>query len=208
MKERDLEKIAQNLGGIFSLQQLRLYEADFLKSNLTRRGRDGYIKRISKGRYILTETIINENTLYLASNLIYQPSYISMETSLRHYDLIPEGVYLTTACSSQKTQKLSGDIGDFYYYHLKPALMRGYSLLNSADTKSDILIATVEKTICDFFYLKPHLTENDFAELRIDNFHLRELTTPAKLQLCADSFKVKRLSKIIQLFISFSQKNA
>ncbi|MDR2540245.1 MAG: hypothetical protein LBD11_00220 [Candidatus Peribacteria bacterium] len=204
MNLRELEIISQNIGGVFSLPQLQLYEPKFLCSNLVRRHKQGFIKRITRGRYILASQPTDEIELYRCSNQIFQPSYISMESALRHYDLIPEGVYLTTACTTKKTQTLSGDVGTFYYYHLKPSLFRGYSLITDERAKRQYLLAQVEKAVCDFFYLKPHLKEQDFSELRIDTDHLRELTTPEKLQTCADTFKVSRLSNSIRLFISFA----
>jgi hypothetical protein len=67
------------------------------------------------------------------------------------------------------------------------------------------LLADVEKALCDFFYLKPHLQKADFQELRIDAERLQELTSLKRLQQCADAFKVTRLSLLIQSFISFLQ---
>jgi predicted transcriptional regulator of viral defense system len=206
MNLRSLAEIAQPLGGIFSFQQLKLYEPDFLHINLIRRHKQGYIKRITKGRYLLSSQPREEIQLYRCSNQIYQPSYISMESALRQYDLIPEGVYTTTACTTKKTQTLSGDMGTFYYYHLKPSLFRGYSLVNENEgrNKKQYLLAQVEKAICDFFYLKPHLTEQDFSELRIDRNRLWELTTPQQLQACAIAFQHSRLLKTLTAFISFT----
>ncbi|MDR0368966.1 MAG: hypothetical protein LBH96_00020 [Candidatus Peribacteria bacterium] len=48
MNLREVEQIAQSMGGIFSLQQLRIFESDFLRTNLVRWERQGYIKRITK----------------------------------------------------------------------------------------------------------------------------------------------------------------
>ena len=205
MNIREVETIAQQLGGIFSFQQLKLYEQNFSRNNLFRRQKQGYIQRITKWRYVLSSQPLNETLLYQCSNQIYQPSYISMESALRYYDLIPEGVYTTTACTTKKTQTLSGDIWSFYYYHLSPSLFRGYTLITDPVTKKVYTLAKPEKAVCDFFYLKPHLQESDFPELRIDGEHLREITTPERLQTCAESFQIKRLSKLIQHFISFLQ---
>jgi predicted transcriptional regulator of viral defense system len=33
---------------------------------------------------------------------MYSPSYVSMESALRYYDLIPEWVFMTTACSTKR----------------------------------------------------------------------------------------------------------
>jgi len=167
--------------------------------------KQGYIKRITKGRYLLASQPVNEITLYRCANQIYQPSYISTESALRYYDLIPEGVYLTTACTTKKTQTLSGEVGEFRYMHLKPSLFRGYMLITIPQTKLTFALASVEKAVCDFFYLKPHVKETDFTGLRIDSDCLRSLTTPERLQACANAFKVQRLAKIISLFISFTQ---
>ena len=110
MNLREVEKIAEPLGGIISYQQLKLYEPSFLRNNLLHRERKGHIKRITKGRYFLTSQPLKADTLYQCSNQIYQPSYISMESALRYYDLIPEGVFMTTACTTKKTQTLSGGL--------------------------------------------------------------------------------------------------
>ncbi|MDR0368965.1 MAG: hypothetical protein LBH96_00015 [Candidatus Peribacteria bacterium] len=73
---------------------------------------------------MLASTPLNDDLLYQSSNQICQPSYISLESALRQYDLIPEGVFVTTACTTKKTQILSGEIGTFHYSHLKPSLFR------------------------------------------------------------------------------------
>jgi len=48
MNLREVEHFVQQLGGIFSLQQLQLREPTFLRSNLIRWQQQGYIKRITK----------------------------------------------------------------------------------------------------------------------------------------------------------------
>ncbi|HRX63792.1 MAG TPA: hypothetical protein P5060_01675 [Candidatus Absconditabacterales bacterium] len=203
MNLRELEKIGQKQG-CFSLQQLRVYESGFLRSNLVNWMKKGYIKRISKGWYTLSSLQIDERMLFFCSNKIYSPSYVSIESALRYYDLIPEGVFMTTACSTKKTQKLSGDIGNFYYYNIKSSLFWGYEHIKN-NNGFDFLIASVEKTICDFFYLKKHLDKEDIAELRIDRYRLWELTNQDNLRKCAKLFKNKRIIELIEDFISYNK---
>ena len=205
MNIRQLEEIAQKLW-CFSLQQIQVYEPDFLRINLIRRMKQWYIKRITKWRYTLSSTTITEQTLAVYSNTIYSPSYVSMESALRYYDLIPEWVYMTTACTTKKTQTLSWDLGNFYYYHIKPSLFRGYSMQDTIIWWIQ-LIAQVEKALCDFFYLKSYLAAEDIEELRIDTNHLRELTTPERLYACAQAFNHKRLESIIASFILVSTQD-
>jgi len=205
MNIRQLEEIWQKQW-CFSLQQLQLYEPDFLRSNLIRWNKSWYIKRITKWWYCIHSQQINEYDLYFYANTIYLPSYVSMESALRYYDLIPEGVFMSTSCTTKKTQTLQWDLGKFYYYNIKKSLFWGYSLIKNQNQKS-FLIASVEKTICDFFYLKKHITIQDIPELRIDKYHLWELTNPEKLLSCAKLFKNKRILTIIKSFISYLQEN-
>lgn len=196
MNLRSLEHIGQQQW-CFSLQQLRLYEPWFLRTNLMRRLKQGYIKHLTKWWYYLSSQKIDEEVLFSFSNTIYTPSYISMESALRFYDLIPEGVYMTTSCTSKKTQKLEWDCGQFYYYHIKPSLFRWYNT-------SKYMMAKPEKALCDFFYLKPHIEVDDLKDLRIDTNHLREITTKENLMTCANNMHNKRVQNIIQKFISLS----
>lgn len=64
-------------------------------------------------------------------------------------------------------------------------------------------IASPEKLICDFFYLKPNLKKSDIQELRIDFDSLYQITTKEKIKACAEKFKNKRLSNIISDFILY-----
>lgn len=200
MNLRELEKITKELP-CFSIQQIKLFEPDFLRWNLKNWHEKWYLDRITKWRYCFSSLPKLEENSYIISHSIYQPSYISMESALRYYNLIPEWVFITTACSSKKTQKFTWDRWTFYYYHIKPSLFRGY------ETKKtqywSFYLATPEKLICDFFYLKPNLKKSDIPELRIDFDLLYQLTTRENIESCAKKFNNKRLSNIISDFISY-----
>lgn len=201
MNIHQLQTIAHQQGWLFSLQQIRIHEPRFLRGNLVRRRQQWYIKRITKWRYYLADIQIHEEVLYAWSNRIYTPSYVSTESALRYYDLIPEWVYMITACTSKKTQTLSGDQFVFSYAHLKPELMRWYQLIQTGS--SDFLIAQVEKALCDFLYLTPSLTtKQDMLDLRIDVDHLLTLTTRKRLTTCGQQFHNKRVQKCLSFLLA------
>lgn len=114
MNYRSLQHIATSLW-IFSLQDIRMHEPGFLLNNIVYRKKKWYIKQISRGWYIESTVNINESVLYTVATKIYALCYVSMESALRYYNLIPEWVFLTTACATKKTQRLSGDIGFFVF---------------------------------------------------------------------------------------------
>lgn len=200
MNLRKVEHIAGQLWGLFSLQQLQLYEPNFLRSNLTRRHNQWYIRRITKWWYDLNIPL-NEYILFRYSNRIYTPSYISMESALRYYDLIPEWVYITTACTTKKTQTFQWNCGMFRYAHIKTDLMRWYDIVSRG--MHQYIIARPHKAICDFFYLKSHIkTQQDVVDLRIDLDHLLTLTTVDTLRYCASQFNTKRVVQLVDFLLS------
>ncbi|MFA5748294.1 MAG: hypothetical protein WC872_04270, partial [Candidatus Absconditabacterales bacterium] len=108
---------------IISLDEIRKFEADFPKLNISNRIEKGYIKPLIKGWYIFSDISVNEEILYYIANKIYDPSYISMEMALSHYHLIPEGVFTITSISSKKTQQFDTLFGKFEYRSIKENLM-------------------------------------------------------------------------------------
>jgi predicted transcriptional regulator of viral defense system len=54
----------------------------------------GEIVRLKKGLYMVSPAVSRrEVSPFLLANHIYGPSYVSMQTALRYYGLIPEAVY-------------------------------------------------------------------------------------------------------------------
>lgn len=200
MKIRELENIAKELP-CFSFQQLSILDQKLLRLNLSLWHEKKYIDRISKWRYTLSSFEKSEKSLYYISNKIYKPSYVSMESALRYYNLIPEWVFMTTACTTKKTQTLSWDRWTFFYYHIKPELMRWYSIIKYKNIP--FYLANIEKTICDFIYLKPKMSKSDIEELRIDFNLLKTLTTKEKLLACSKRFNSKKVDSTIHYFISY-----
>ena len=200
MNLRSLENVAKTLC-CFSLQQLRVIDPSFLRLNLNVWHEKWYIDRVSKWRYTLSSFEKVEENLFFISNQIYSPSYVSMESALRYYNLIPEWVFMITSCTTKKTQKLEWDRWTFYYYHIKPKLMWWYNIIKYNNIS--FYMASVEKLLCDFFYLKPNMDDNDIKELRIDFELLKTLTTKELLLDCAKKFKNKRVYDTMNKFISY-----
>src|SRR3989338_3736025 len=133
---------------VFSLQDIRKIEANFDLRRLSEWQDKGYIKMIRQGYYIFFDLVINEQVMFLIANKIYAQSYISLESALSYYGLIPEGVYAITSIYTRKTEKFKTMIAEFFYRKLKPELFFGYKLINIAEQQYKI--AEIEKTILDY----------------------------------------------------------
>ena len=110
---------------------------------------DGKIIRLKKGMYVVspeeTGKVLNRN---LIANHIYGPSYVSLQTALRHYGLIPERVHLIQSLTTKHSRSFETPVGNFDYKCCsKEYFPIGVRLENDNDIT--YLIATPEKALCD-----------------------------------------------------------
>ncbi|GAI56933.1 unnamed protein product, partial [marine sediment metagenome] len=82
---------------IFSLNEIRNIEPGFHRRRLNEWQDKGYIKKVVRGYYIFSDLKLSEEILFKIANRIYLPSYISLESALSYYHLIPESVYGITS---------------------------------------------------------------------------------------------------------------
>jgi phage terminase large subunit-like protein len=86
---------------------------------------------------------------FLLANHLLGPSYVSLETALSHWGLIPEKVYETTSVTTQKTAVYKTPAGRFSYVHL-PSPYYSFGITRVELTKKQtVLMATPEKALCD-----------------------------------------------------------
>lgn len=191
---------------IFSLTDIKRIDASFHRRRLNEWQDKGYIRKIIKGYYISSDIEIDENVLFEIANRIHKPSYISFETALSYYHLIPESVYGISSASTRKTYTFKTPIGEFNYKTIKPDLFFGYDLV-SYDNRHN-KIASIEKAILDYFYLHPHIKrESDFASLRINRDIFLKQVNQERLNRFLDRFAKKTLTKKVKSFLEFI-KNA
>lgn len=158
-----------------------------------------YIKKIIKGYYIFSDPKLDDNVLYEIANKIYNPSYISLETALSYYGLIPESVYALTSVSTRKTITFNTSIAVFSYRKIRDDLFFGYIIENH--DKKVYKIASPEKAILDLLYLKTDIRSySDFESLRINPGNFIETIGREKLFNYLKLYNNKRLTSVINDF--------
>jgi predicted transcriptional regulator of viral defense system len=191
---------------IFSLNEIRNIEPNFYRSRLNEWQDKGYIKKVVRGYYIFSDLQLSEEILFKIANRIYLPSYISLESALSFYHLIPESVYEITSISTRKTYHFLTSIGEFIYRTLKPPLFFGYDLIKFQEKY--LKMASMEKALLDYFYLHSDIeTEQDFDSLRINKEMFFEQMDEKKLMNFLEKFNQKKLTGRINRFWSY-MKNA
>jgi predicted transcriptional regulator of viral defense system len=157
----------------------------------------GYIRKLVNKWYLFSECLIDESLLFRISNCIYKPSYISLESALAYYHLIPEAVYTQKAITTRKTIRYTTALGTFDYHSLKPGLFFGYSIFHK--DKLPIMMAEMEKAILDYLYLNASLkSAKDIEQIRLNSGELNHNINWGKLEKYQSAFESKTLDNRIK----------
>ena len=186
---------------LFSVDEVRKVFPHFDTRRLFEWCQKDYLKKIRNKWYCFSDTEINEKYLFHVANKIYGPSYISCETALSFYNLIPEAVFTITSVTSQKTMEFHTALANFTYRHIKPSLLFGYKLVNNG--VSQIKIADIEKAIIDYLYLNPRYNEpEDFSGLRINTKELAEQINSERIRAYLKEIRSSSLSHRVDSFLN------
>ena len=187
---------------VFSIADIRAAHGGFDRRRLSEWQKKGYIKKIVKGYYLFSDIDMNEGMLLAIANKIYKPSYISFETAMSHFRLIPESIYMITSASTKRTSLFETPMARFSYRTIKPALFFGYFLLPDG-----MKMAFMEKAILDYFYINPAIrTGDDFASLRINREEMLSRFNKERLTEYMRRFSQKRLSKRMEHFFEWLER--
>jgi hypothetical protein len=104
----------------------------------------GVLVRLRRNQY----TFSQEFDPMLAANLIYSPSYVSFETALAFYGLIPERTEIVLSVVDGRPQTIHTSVGDFEYISQSRTLFAlGMNL--RIEKGNSLAIASPEKALLD-----------------------------------------------------------
>ena len=112
--------------------------------------RAGKIIRLKRGMYVVSPKVSKQLlSVELIANHIYGPSYVSMESALRYYGLIPEQVYTIRSMTPNRSKRFKNEIGEFEYITVNDAYYSIGIKLQKVENKYTFQIASPEKALCD-----------------------------------------------------------
>ncbi len=144
----------------------------------------GELTTLKKGLYIPGPKMnIRKPEPFLVANHLWGPSYISLETALSYWGLIPERVYEISSVTMKAARTYKTEMGRFSYLH---ADLPYYSFgIRSVPLtpRQVVLIASPEKALCDKvimtagILLRSSKQAQEFLidDLRLDEDKLHEL---------------------------------
>lgn len=203
MKLEEFLKITAN-SPIVSVKMMEKlgYESNSLRRQLHNWREKGYVVKLKKGLYasLGIEKKKSFSSFHVASILYGDNSYISLESALSYYGLIPEAVYNTISVSTSKTKTFETDLSNFIYKHVKKELF-DYFLIKKDEYSAYYRIAEAEKALLDYIYLKykeeDEISEEYFDEaLRLQNYEVLDI---AKLEELESLFKIKKISQAVKV---------
>lgn len=132
----------------------------------------GTLIQLKRGLYILNVPGVKKPPEFYLANRIIFPSYVSMESALSYYGLIPEAVYSTVSVTTKKTNRFNNKLVNLIYHHIKKDLFRGYKKLEIEEFSVNIAIP--EKSILDYLYLK-YLNIEGLEDVRLQNLDILDM---------------------------------
>jgi hypothetical protein len=168
----------------------------------------GEILKIKRGLYVLSrEYQTTPVSKSLLANLIYGPSYVSLDFALSYYGLIPEGVFELSSVTPKRAKCYDTPLGRFTYTHSsKPSYGIGI-VSEPLPDGSHFLIASPEKALCDKVVFTRNIYVSSVAamriflndDLRIDLEDLAEFDLSIISQCCDCGYKTRQLNALHQV---------
>ena len=178
-----------------------LREYDRPRDKITNLLRQGRIIRVKKGIYVFGERYRRRRfSREILANMIYGPSYVSLDYALHYYGLIPERVEAMTSVTDGRGRRFFTPVGLFIY---RGVPMNAYRIgIDQVELESgrSFLIATPEKALADKIQADRGTAIRSQAEmriylldsLRIDPEGLGRLNAET-ISLIADQYRSRKL---------------
>jgi predicted transcriptional regulator of viral defense system len=160
--DKPIFSTAQMLSKNEPAQQVRLQLSHWVK--------DGLLVQLHRGLYALAPSVREASWHpFLIANQLQPGSYVSVQSALSFYGMIPEYVPVTTSVGPGRQETLRYSLGSFWFRHVPEKMHCGYSQ-SEVMPKQFALMASPEKALLDPIYLTPGADCVEYlSELRLQN---------------------------------------
>jgi hypothetical protein len=185
---------------------------NFPRNKIASMEKRGDIVRLKKGLYVVSDKISRKAlSRELIANHLYGTSYVSFETALAFYGLIPEKVFAVRSATFKRAKRFENAVGRFEYVTVPENYYPIGISQQTVDNEYTYLLATPEKALCDLILATPNLRLQSVKamqvyleeDLRVDFSALREIDTGIIRQCMAVGRKKMELRQLISIFDNF-----
>jgi predicted transcriptional regulator of viral defense system len=170
----------------------------------------GDIIRLKKGLYVVSPKISRKSlSRELIANHLYGPSYVSFETALAFYGIIPEKVFAVRSATFKRAKRFENAVGRFEYITVPPDCYSVGISQQTVDNEYTYLLASPEKALCDTILATPNLRLQSVKamqtyleeDLRVDFSVLKSVDTEI-IRRCKEVGRKKEELKILLELLS------
>jgi hypothetical protein len=191
---------------IFDYQTLTdgLKDLSSPRDKITRLLREGVVVRVKKGLYVFGDKYKRyPYSRELLANLVYGPSYVSLDYALAYHGLIPERVEALTSVTPSRSRRFSTPVGLFIYRQIPARAYEVGMVRVEGEHGQAFLIASPEKALADKIVSVRGAPVANIgvmgrfleADLRIDAGALRSLSAE-KIDEFAGRYRSLRLRRL------------
>lgn len=156
--------------------------------------------KLRRGLYVLGKPYRKiEPHPFLIANQLQRGSYVSFQSALAFYDLIPEHVPVVTSATTGRPEMVKTPMGSFIFRHLKTGMFSGFRQAKMTDRQQAVM-ATPEKALVDLLYSTTGSDSDGYIEeLRLQNAESLSADELRRYAETTGSWKVKRaVEKILK----------
>jgi hypothetical protein len=173
-----------------------------VRRQLSRWTASGRLYQLRRGLYALAPPFQKVKPHpFLVANRLVRGSYISLQSALAHYGLIPEYVPVVTSVTTDRPARWDTPLGSYAFRHIKVELFRGYRLVEISPGQ-EAFLACPEKALLDLIHLQPRADSLPYLrELRLQNLEHLDPDELARQAGLTDSQKLRRAAALVSQWI-------
>ncbi len=158
-----------------------------LRLQLSRWVKAGKLIQLTKGLYTLAGPYSKRAAHpFVLANAMKKASYVSLQSALAYFGMIPEHVPTVTSVTTQRPARVETPLCRFLFRHIKKDWFSGYRQVELGSGQK-AFVATPEKALLDLVYLTPGADNYEFlAELRLQNLAVLDRDALVRLARHAD----------------------
>ena len=171
--------------------------------------KSGELIRLKNGFYLIADKIKKETETIIpyeqVANLLYGPSYVSLEWALSFYGMIPERVKTITSMALGRNKEYHTPVGDFVYCSLSSERYAiGITQKDMPESVGGFLMASPEKALADLVFKtckgldKEQLRQELLESKRIDREYFYQLDK-VLLEKIVQSYRAKTVNYLLDL---------
>jgi hypothetical protein len=169
-----------------------------MRLQLSRWVKAGKLIQLRKGLYTLAQPYRKVAAHpFVIANAMKRASYVSLQSALAFYGMIPEHVPTVMSTTTQRPEQVDTPLGRFFFRHIKKEWFYGYRQTDLGQDQR-AFVAVPEKALLDLVYLTPNSADRDFLmELRLQN--LEQINSQVVLDMvnASGSKKLARAGRLI-----------